>query len=51
MYERRKYKEGYNMNILVREYEMYLTTEAKLSKNTCISYVNDITQYLDYIKN
>ena len=38
------------MNILVREYEMYLTTEAKLSKNTCISYVNDITQYLDYIK-
>lgn len=38
------------MNTLIREYEMYLTTEAKLSKNTCISYVNDITQYLDYIK-
>lgn len=38
------------MNTLIREYEMYLTTEAKLSKNTCSSYVNDITQYLDYIK-
>lgn len=38
------------MNTLIREYEMYLTTEAKLSKNTCISYVNDITQYIDYIK-
>ena len=38
------------MKVLIKEYEMYLTIEAKLSKNTCVSYINDITQYCDYIK-
>lgn len=43
-------KKGDKMKVLIKEYEMYLTTEAKLSKNTCVSYINDVTQYCDYIK-
>jgi integrase/recombinase XerD len=33
----------------VKEYEYYLHGELNLSKNTCISYLNDINKYVDYL--
>ncbi len=37
------------MNNFLIEYEMYITTELGLSKNTCDNYLKDISDYLNYL--
>lgn len=37
------------MNNYLIEYEMYITTELGLSKNTCDNYLKDISNYLNYL--